>query len=224
MQKNIIINPQENITCPHCTEDFVLQDALTNKLIERYESEYASTLKEEKARLRERIAAEAEKSATRKFEDQISELEDNLVQSKSAEDKAKQQIEKAREKAAEAARAEAQEQADILKVEMAAKDEKLASYREAELKLHKEKVELEEKQKDFDIQLQREVDAQRKQIQEASANDYQFREAEWRKKIDDAQKSNEELKRKLEQGSQQLQGEVLELERQFAPPGRLSIL
>lgn len=37
-------------------------------------------------------------------------------------------------------------------------------------------------------------------------------EAEWKKKIEDAQKSNEELRRKLEQGSQQLQGEVLELE------------
>jgi hypothetical protein len=37
-------------------------------------------------------------------------------------------------------------------------------------------------------------------------------EAEYRKKIEDAQKANEDLRRKLEQGSQQLQGEVLELE------------
>ena len=37
-------------------------------------------------------------------------------------------------------------------------------------------------------------------------------EAEYKKKIEDAQKANEDLRRKLEQGSQQLQGEVLELE------------
>ena len=37
-------------------------------------------------------------------------------------------------------------------------------------------------------------------------------EAEYKKKIEDAQKANEALRRKLEQGSQQLQGEVLELE------------
>ena len=37
-------------------------------------------------------------------------------------------------------------------------------------------------------------------------------EAEYKKKIEDAQRANEDLRRKLEQGSQQLQGEVLELE------------
>ncbi len=37
-------------------------------------------------------------------------------------------------------------------------------------------------------------------------------EAEYKKKIEDAQRANEDLRRKLDQGSQQLQGEVLELE------------
>ena len=37
------------------------------------------------------------------------------------------------------------------------------------------------------------------------------------KKIEDAQKANEDLKRKLEQGSSQLQGEVLELELERYP-------
>jgi len=39
-----------------------------------------------------------------------------------------------------------------------------------------------------------------------------MKEAEYQKKIEDAQKANEDLRRKLEQGSQQLQGEVQELE------------
>lgn len=44
------------------------------------------------------------------------------------------------------------------------------------------------------------------------SNRFAMKEAEYKKKIEDAQKSNEDLRRKLEQGSQQLQGEVLELE------------
>ena len=40
---------------------------------------------------------------------------------------------------------------------------------------------------------------------------YQLRLAEKEKQIQDAKKANDELKRKLEQGSQQAQREVLEL-------------
>ena len=39
-----------------------------------------------------------------------------------------------------------------------------------------------------------------------------LKEADYKKKIEDAQKANEVLTRKLSQGSQQLQGEVFELE------------
>ena len=51
-----------------------------------------------------------------------------------------------------------------------------------------------------------------KKAEEKSNEKHRLKEAEYRKKIEDAQKANEDLKRKLEQGSQQLQGEVLELE------------
>src|SRR5262249_57731053 len=53
-------------------------------------------------------------------------------------------------------------------------------------------------------------------IQEETAkradDEYRLRLAEKEKQIQDAKKANEELKRKLEQGSQQTQGEVLELQ------------
>ena len=58
------------------------------------------------------------------------------------------------------------------------------------------------------LEVQRQVDAERQRIEQGVAEDFRLREAEWRKKIDDAQKANDDLKRKLEQGSQQLQGEV----------------
>ena len=212
MAKKIIIDALEKVACPHCHKEFSLQDAITSQLVERYEDEYESMLDEERARLRERLETEAEKAASKRFETQIADLNEMLQESKSAEHKARQQIEAARKQAAEAARSEVLEQTEGLKAELAAKDERLATYRQAELELRKEKAALEEKQKELSLEVQRQVDAERKRIEASSAEAYRLREAEWRKKIDDAQRANEDLKRKLEQGSQQLQGEVLELE------------
>ena len=60
------------------------------------------------------------------------------------------------------------------------------------------------------------LDAERHKIQEEASKradeQYQLKLAEKEKQIQDAKKANEELKRKLEQGSQQAQGEVLELQ------------
>ena len=51
-----------------------------------------------------------------------------------------------------------------------------------------------------------------KQIRHSEGERFRLKELEYQKKIEDAQKANEDLRRKLEQGSQQLQGEVFELE------------
>ena len=60
--------------------------------------------------------------------------------------------------------------------------------------------------------MQRKVDEQRKQIEERNAETHSLQLAELNKQIADAKKMNEELQRKLTSGSQQLHGEVLELE------------
>ena len=64
--------------------------------------------------------------------------------------------------------------------------------------------------------MERKLDGERTrlttQISNRQAERFSLIEAEYKKKIDDAQKANEDLRRKLDQGSQQLQGEVLELE------------
>jgi hypothetical protein len=75
---------------------------------------------------------------------------------------------------------------------------------------------LEEQQANMQLDLQRKLDEERarmtEQIGQKEAERFSLIEAEYRKKIEDAQRANEDLRRKLEQGSQQLQGEVLELE------------
>ena len=64
----------------------------------------------------------------------------------------------------------------------------------------------------MELDLARKVASERESIEARIRDSFSLREAELRKKIADAQKSNEELTRKLEQGSQQLRGEVLEWE------------
>tara|TARA_R110000850_G_scaffold147481_1_gene269690 strand:- start:7971 stop:8804 length:834 start_codon:yes stop_codon:yes gene_type:complete len=64
----------------------------------------------------------------------------------------------------------------------------------------------------MELELARKLAAEKGSIESKVRESFSMREAELKKKIADAQKSNEELTRKLKQGSQQLQGEVLELE------------
>ena len=212
MSRKIIIDAFDTVACPHCGKDFVVQDAIAQQLIERYESEYESRLEGERRQLRESLTADADRAAAKRFDAEIAKLQEQIARADATQAKLKAQSEATAQRAAEEARRESAEQAEALKAELVSKEERLASYREVELALRKEKAELVEKQKEMGLQIQREVDAQRKRIEDSSAESYRLREAEWRKKIDDAQKANEDLKRKLEQGSQQLQGEVLELE------------
>ena len=85
-----------------------------------------------------------------------------------------------------------------------------------ELEARKRARELDQRAKNLDLEAARKVDAERQKIQnEASKRAeerYQLKLAEKEKQIQDAKKANDELNRKLEQGSQQTQGEVLELQ------------
>jgi hypothetical protein len=86
----------------------------------------------------------------------------------------------------------------------------------AELEARKRARELDERAKNLDLEAARKLDAERHKIQEEASRradeEYGLKLAEKEKQIQDAKKVNEELKRKLEQGSQQIQGEVLELQ------------
>src|SRR3989304_8824612 len=80
----------------------------------------------------------------------------------------------------------------------------------------KEKRELEDSKKNLELEMTRKLDAEREKIKEATAKSlseaYRLKDLEKEKQIGDMRKQIEDLKRKAEQGSQQPQGEVLELE------------
>ncbi|UZE94441.1 DUF2130 domain-containing protein [Alkalimarinus alittae] len=212
MNNKIIINPLEPITCPDCGHDFPLSEGITRQMIERYEGEYSEMLTEERGKLEARLVQDIEKKALKNYQEKLEVISEKLADSEAANKKAAAKLKSAKEKAAIEARKELIEEANNLKEELEAKDSKLEEYRRAELTLRSEKKQLEDQKRDMSLEIERRLDKERQKIESDAHESYKLRDAEWRKKIEDAQRANEDLRKKLEQGSQQLQGEVLELE------------
>lgn len=85
-----------------------------------------------------------------------------------------------------------------------------------ELKIRREKQKLEESKRKFELEKQRQLDNEREKIRLDAIKEAEEKAllniAQEKKKNEDAQKQILELQRKLQQGSQQTQGEVMELE------------
>ena len=120
----------------------------------------------------------------------------------------------------EKAKKEAQESVDLkvsdLKEQLEEKTRNLKEAQKQELELRKRQRELEEKEEKLELELSRKIDAERQKIIEKTSKEFEethrLKDAEKDKQLDDMKKQIGELKRKAEQGSQQMQGEVLELE------------
>lgn len=122
----------------------------------------------------------------------------------------------AQEKAEEKITAKLGQEAEELKEELEEKSKLLDEARKFEADLRKKTRELEEKEKNLELEKQRQIDEERKKIREKTefemSEKYHLKEKEKDSIIESLKKSLEDAQRKATQGSQQLQGEVLELE------------
>jgi hypothetical protein len=113
------------------------------------------------------------------------------------------------------ARERAGREATVLREQLETQAKELEEFRKTEMKLRKQRAELEAKQAQLELDVQRRLDEERKQIADgarvAEAEKARLREADLQKKLADMREQVEEMKRRAEQGSQQSQGEVLEL-------------
>lgn len=93
---------------------------------------------------------------------------------------------------------------------------KLSEAENAELEIRKQKNILDEERRTFELEKQRQMDAEREKIRQKTAEEVmesqRLKDKEKDKVIDDLKKSLEDAQRKATQGSQQLQGEVQELD------------
>lgn len=103
----------------------------------------------------------------------------------------------------------------LFKSQLAEKERQLADVRGRELQLLKDKQALQDRAGELDIEVARKLDASRTELESTIRSQERERSklenAELRKKLADMQQQLAEAQRKGIQGSQQLQGEVLEL-------------
>jgi len=164
----------------------------------------------------------------RKRERKLIEKEENLEkESEARENELKEKMLKERKSIEEKAKKDAQEAQRIeivdLKKQLEEQTERAKKAEQQELELRKKQREIEEKQKTFELEMNRKLDEDRKKIYEKilmefkekdrlKEEEHRLKDMEKDKIIADSKKQIEALNRKLEQGSQQLQGEVLELD------------
>ncbi len=201
MKKNII-------TCPKCQTEIEITEALESQLRNSIEKKYSEefALKETQLQI-----------TLKQIDDQKNEIQ---KQKETLENEIKERTSKEIEKLKANATKEAQEKISLeyidLKQQLQEKTTKLEETQKTELELRKQQRDLEEKTKNFELEMQRKLDEERQKIQsqaEQQANEQgRFKLMEKDKQIENMLKQIDELKRKGEQGSQKLQGEVLELD------------
>jgi hypothetical protein len=130
------------------------------------------------------------------------------------------ELEKHKAALAKTARAEAETALSVelqeLRDQLQTNETKLEEARQNEIALRKRERALEDRAKDIELEVARQMDDERKRVEEDTArritDAYRMEEADKDRQINEMMRQIEELKRKAEQGSQQTQGEVQELE------------
>jgi hypothetical protein len=200
----ILLNPDSRITCPNCKQEFAVSDGFASRALEQVEEASAAAL----ARLREEERAALERRA------QVLAQERDAAHAKAlAEVRAltaqsfTRQIEALKEQ-----RANDQEAFDKRMAEQSAR---LQALQAEQLALRQERQKLQDEKAMMALEVQKKADAQIQQREAVIRAQEQERahleKAELQKKLDDAGEQLAAAQRKMEQGSQQLQGEVLEL-------------
>lgn len=215
MTRPIILDAAEPIACPKCAHAFALQEGISAQTIERYAEDFDRSFAERAHKLEAQLAAEAKRRAEREAAAQVNALREQAAAAEAAAKAARTQLDKAREEAKALAREQFETEARAMKEALEAKDAALAGLRSGEIALRRQLREADEKRQGQELEYQRKLDAERQRIEErahaAAGEAFGRREAEFRAKLESAQREAAELKRKLEQGSQQTQGEALEL-------------
>lgn len=206
---------EPTITCPKCRAEIKLTESLAAPIIEATREKFRQHLQNEVAKVKDREAAVEQR------------MQEITRERGELEAKIQERIEAERSKisADEARKAKLLLETDLkqrdvdlasLKATLAVRDEKLREAQEAQAEILRKERELEDARREVELTIEKRVTAslgaereRTKKEVEASAL-LKVREKE--EQISSMQRQIEDLKKKAEQGSQQLQGEVLELQ------------
>ena len=205
-------NTEQKIKCPKCGESISIDAVLTHQIEEKIRQDYENTQKDKEEKLIEK-ENELKKQV---LEIEKSKKEVDLIIAKQVASKVNEEKLKLYKEAKTEAEKEQGAKTVLLEEQLKSKEEKLAQATKNEIELRKEKIKLDEEKQAFELEKMRQLEEAKKTIAEEATKkateEQQYVIAQLKKQLTDATKAKDDLARKLEQGSQQTQGEVLELE------------
>ena len=210
---------EPTITCPKCKTEIKLTESLAAPLIESTRKQFEQQLAQKDSDIAQR------EQAIRVKEKQLAETKNKLDEQVASQVEEQLKKDRARIATEEARKAKlavstdleqkTREVADLQEV-LKIRDEKLAEAQKAQAEIIKKQRELDNAKREIDLTVEKRVSEGLSMTRELARN-----EAEQEQKLKIAEKEKtiaamrdqiEHLKRRAEQGSQQLQGEVQELE------------
>ncbi len=206
---------EPTITCPNCKTEIKLTESLAAPLLAATKQEFEKRLAQKDADIvkREATLREQEAALTKAKEAIDDQVAEKLKQERSkiaAEEAKKAKLVSANE--IEQKTKEINELAEVLKQ----RDVKLAEAQQAQADLIRKQRELDDAKRELELTVEKRIQeglaATREQARKEVEEQQKLKVAEKEQTILAMQKQIEELKRRAEQGSQQLQGEVQELE------------
>ncbi len=196
------------LTCPECGTNIKLNESLAGPLLAEARSEFAEKLRQKNA---EMAAAQA------RLEAEQAALDAKLkrgVENARAEI-AREEAKKAAEKSAQDIAAKARE-AEALREALRDNESKLARAQEEQALIMKERRAIEEQKRELELTVEKrlaeEVEQIRAKAKREQEDAFLMKQRESEQQINAMRKQIDDLKRRAEQGSQQHQGEVLEME------------
>lgn len=205
------MNNQTKITCPNCGTEIDVQDILSHQLEEDLRKKFNSKLAEEKKKHEaETESFKKERADFEKQKEKESELFDKRINEKLKEEREKI-ITEEKKKLQE----EQSEQFEILQKELNEKSEKLKELNKSKAEIEKLKREKDELKESIEAEAQRtlneKLSEEKEKIRKLEQSKNELTIKEFEKKLSDQKELIEEMQRKHEQGSMQMQGEVQEL-------------
>ncbi len=199
------------IACPNCGTQIDVNDLLAHQLEEQIQRKYQNELNE----TRNEFAKKQEDLLREKEEFEEKKRRENELFQERFEQKLKEERKNLEEKLKTKLIQEQGEQFADLQKELNEKSEQIKELNRTKAEIEKLKREKDELKEAVEAESQRKLNAQlqeeKEKIRKAEEERNELRVRELLKQLEDQKKLTEEMKRKQEQGSMQLQGEVQEL-------------
>lgn len=211
------------LKCPNCGHVFPLTEALADQLRGEVEAALVARHQAQIHQLAERAAqAEARELESKRRAAALEQAQAAAIERArlDAEAKLRAEAEKRLAEAQARIRAEEQTRSSQLEAQVAEVSRQLQAAQAAELALRQQAEAVVTRERQLDLDVARKLDEKRRdweaQVRQLAAEEQQLKLREKEKTIEDLKRLLEEARRKSEQGSQELQGEVLEVDIQTA--------